>query len=58
MSRCGLKYHVGTETPKNAKYAVYFWGYVIFHTKKTAAENTKSRLPYYEQEDARIEKLR
>ena len=59
MSRCGVKYHVGTVTlPKKAKYALYFWGWVIYHATKKAAETTFGKLSYYEQEDAQIVSVR
>ena len=58
MSRCGVRYETGTvNIPKRAKYAVYFWGYVIYNATKKAAETTFGKLSYYEQEEAQIERL-
>jgi hypothetical protein len=53
-TRCGVKYALWTLAPKGARFAVYFWEHVIYHTKKSAAENTMGRLSYYEAEDAQI----
>ena len=52
--RCGVKYTVGVHAPKHARFAVYFWDFVIYHTRKLAAENTVGSLGYYEAEDAQI----
>lgn len=56
--KCGVKYHVGTLAPQCAKFAVYFWEFVIFRTTKQAADNTIGSLSYYEAEDAQIVNLR
>lgn len=55
--RCGVQYKVGTPAPRHAKYAVWYWGYVVYHTKKSACETTLGKLSYYEREDAQIVRL-
>jgi len=54
LPRCGERYNVGTEAPPRAKWALWFWGYVIFHQTKAAAERSLGKLSYYEAEDAQI----
>ena len=55
--RCGIRYPVGTPAPAGAKYACWYWGFVVYHTRKTAAEKTRDSLSYYEQEDAEVVRL-
>ena len=55
--RCGVQYPVGTPAPRTAKYACWYWGYVIYATRKSAAETYRSRLSYHEQEDAQVVRL-
>jgi len=52
--RCGVKYHSGILPPKWAKFAVYFWAFVVYHSGRSAAESTLGRLSYYEAEDAQV----
>ena len=58
--KCGVKYKVGVGAPppRHAKFAVYFWGFVIYHTCKSAVDSTIGSLTYYEAEDAQIVNLR
>lgn len=54
MTRCGVKCPVGTPIPPKARYAVWFWDFVIYHRTKIEAEASFGGLSYYEAEDAQI----
>lgn len=57
MSQLYLAYSLPHRPPKKAKYALYWWNRVIFTKTKKEAERIQTELPYYQQEDSRIEKL-
>lgn len=51
------KAYVASETPPipyGTKYAVLFWGYIIFVKNKLSAQNQLNKLPYYQREDAMV----
>jgi hypothetical protein len=54
LAKCGIKYPADTLVPPNARWALYYWGYVIYHRTKKAAESSVGQLNYYEAEDAEI----
>lgn len=47
----------GLLPPKNARWRLIYWNYIVFYTTKIAAEQRRDRLPYYQQEDAMIEEV-
>lgn len=54
VPKCGIPYRLGTLAPKHARFALLYWGNVIFVTSKVAAETAQGGLDYYRAEDSRI----
>jgi hypothetical protein len=54
VTRCGIRYPVGTEAPPRARWMLWFWEYVIYHQTKQAAEHSLGQLCYHQAEDAQI----
>ncbi len=51
-TKCGVRYPVGTLPPPRAKWALYYWGYVVYHVEREACDTSFGKLSYHEQEDA------
>ena len=55
IARCGCPYPIGSVArPNHAKYALFYWSYVVFATSREALEHYAKKLSYYEREDADI----
>lgn len=61
MSRPGcnqpISVKAGWVPPRHARYALYWWDKVSYHTSKPAAETAQGKLGYHEAEDSRIVRL-
>jgi hypothetical protein len=60
IGRCGVRYALSQKVhpPRHAKWAVYYWEYVVFHTTKSACDATLGNIGYYQAEDAQIVRLK
>jgi hypothetical protein len=57
-TRCGVEYPIGRDAPSAARWAVRYWGHVVYFARRTAADRYVRRLSWHDSHDVEITVVR